>query len=34
MLNPMTPAGYEIGWDISLNSRIEKVLQAAVAVYS
>lgn len=34
MLNPMTPAGNEIGWDISFNTRIEKVLKVAVALYS
>lgn len=30
----MTPAGNEIGWDISLNNRTEKVLKVATALFT
>lgn len=34
MLSPMTPAENEIGWDISFDTRTEKVLKVAEVVYS
>jgi len=34
VFNLMTPGGNEIGWDISLNTRIERVLKVATALYS